>query len=272
MSARDLTGLPILISGASSGIGRATAVACAKAGMPVALAARRADRLDEVCKVISAQGGEARAVVCDVRDVDACARAVETTIDWFGSIYAVFANAGYGLERSVLQTSDAELRAIFETNVFGSLNLIRPAVAQMLSAGRGHVLWCSSCLSKVGTPWHGAYSASKAVQDHLGRAMRCELHRSGVCVSTVHPIGTRTEFFEEVSRRGGGQRLRSNRPMQPPEMVAKAIVRCLRRPRGEVWTSKTMRLMLGLAVVAPGLADRALRRAMRDPVEPQPRP
>lgn len=255
----DLRNLPIAITGASSGIGAATAVACARAGMPVAIAARRADKLDAVAQQIRQQGGKVITVACDVTKPEECAALVDATVREFGSIYGVFANAGYGVEQSFLEQSDADIRAMFETNFWGSVNVIRPALTHMTNARRGHVLWCSSCLAKIGLPMYSSYCASKAMQDHFARAMRHELREQGIFVSSVHPIGTRTEFFEKVKDRGA--KLLSMSPdrfMQPASRVADAVVSCLRRPKGEVWTSLPMRLGLGMAGMFPGIADFAV--------------
>lgn len=261
----DLRGRPIAITGASSGIGRAAALACARAGMPVAAAARRADRLEALVAEIAAAGGRAIAVPCDVDRPADCGALVERTIAEFGSIHAVFANAGYGLERPISEAGDADVRAIFETNFFGTLNTVRPALPFMLKAGAGHVLICSSCLAKLAIPFFGAYSATKAAQDHIARAMRLELAGTGVYVSGVYPIGTTTEFRQSTERASGGFGSAVHTPdrfVQPPERVAAAIVRCLRRPRPEVWTSASTRLAFALGVAFPGLADRVLRSMM----------
>ncbi len=259
----ELAGKPIAITGASSGIGLSAALACAKAGMPVAIAARREDKLHEVVAQIKAAGGKAIAVRCDVDDPVACADLVDQTVRAFGSIYAVFANAGYGFEAAVDDTSDDQLRAIFETNFWGTMNTIRPALERMKAAGQGHILMCSSCLSKIGMPYYAAYSATKAAQDHFARAMRHELSPLNIHVSSVHPIGTRTEFFEKSNERSKDARLSIGTPdamLQPPAVVADAIVRCLRKPVGEVWTSARMRTLLGLTVLAPHITDRVLGR------------
>lgn len=277
----DLTNKPIAITGASSGIGRATAIACARAGMPVVLAARRLDKLERVVaeiraiNIVSRDGqttkGRAIAVETDVTKPEDCARLIDRTVAEFGSIYSVFANAGYGYEKAVLDTPEAEIREIFETNFWGTLNTIRPAIAAMRKAGPanearnnttqplGHVLICTSSVAKIGVPYLGMYSATKAAQDHLGRSMRHELHGTGIHVSTVHPIGTRTELWEVLEKRSGGKTKFSSRTpasfMQPPERVAKAVVKCLHKPRGEVWTSLPTRVVLGLSVVFPGITD-----------------
>lgn len=260
----DPRGRPIAITGASSGIGRATAIACARAGMPVAAAARRLDRLESLVAEITAAGGRAVAVECDVTRPEDCQRLVDRTVSSFGSIYAVFANAGYGLERPIGAIADPEMRAIFEANYFGTLNTIHPALPHLLGARAGHILVCSSCLAKLPMPWFGAYSATKAAQDHIARAMRVELAGTGVHVSGVYPIGTTTEFREATRRVSEGTEGAVHTPrafVQPPERVADAVVRCLRRPRAEVWTSRTARFACALGVAFPGLADAVLRRS-----------
>jgi short-subunit dehydrogenase len=266
MTRIELQGKPIAITGASSGIGRATALACARAGMPVAIGARRADRLEALVREIEAMGGRALAISTDVDNPEDCMRLIDRTVEHFGSIYSVFANAGYGNEGLAHELTDEQLHAIFRTNFFGSMWTVRPAIEHMLRAGGGHVIMCSSCVSKLGLPMHAAYSASKALQDHFGRAMRIELAPKGIHVSTVHPIGTKTEFSEKVQERSGAERQGLRTPkwmVQDPSVVGDAIVASLRKPRGEIWTSVRMRLTLALATAFPALGDRVLTKRFR---------
>jgi NAD(P)-dependent dehydrogenase (short-subunit alcohol dehydrogenase family) len=264
LTVSGLQGRPIAITGASSGIGLSTALACARAGMPVALGARRIDRLNTLAAEITAAGGRAIAVEVDVTKPDDCRRLIDRTVEAFGSIYAVFANAGYGFEAPVHEVSDEQLRAIFETNFFGTLNTIRPALERMLPAKSGHILICSSCIAKIGIPFLGPYCATKGAQNLIGRAMRHELAPLGIYVSTVHPVGTRTEFFNKPGA-FGPDAMPSRAPdafMQSPERVANAIVRCLRRrpPPAEVWTSLPARLGFATLNAFPGAADFVFRR------------
>ena len=259
----SLAGKPIVITGAGSGIGRAAALACAGAGMPVVLTGRRREPLEAAAREIEAVGGRAAALAGDVTDRVHCGAAVALCVERFGSIYAVFANAGYGVECAAHEMSDADMRAIFETNFFGTLNVLRPALPVMRAAGRGHLLVCSSCLALLPLPYYGAYCATKAAQHHVSRAMGVELRGSGVWVSSVHPVGTRTEFFDTADRRSpkraGLMRVgASDRFLQPPERVAKAVVRCLRRPRPEVLTSHAARLAFEFAAMFPGATNAAL--------------
>ena len=259
----DLSDKPIMITGASSGIGAATALACAKAGMPVALFARRQERLEVVKEQIERDGGSAVVVVGQVEDVDANSELIAKAQEAFGDVYGVLANAGYGAEVECASMSIEEIRAMFEVNFFGALNLVQPMVAQFRERGSGHAIMVSSVLSKIGLPYYGAYCASKAAQDHFCRAMRHEVAREGVFVSSVHPVGTKTEFFDEAANRSGGKLEfagSGDRFMQSPEKVAGAIVKCLHKPKGEVWTSVGARLAMGASVMMPGVTDLILRR------------
>lgn len=264
----DLAGQPIAITGASAGIGRATAIACARAGMPVAVGARRLDRLSELVREIESFGGRAVAVEMNVDAPADHERLVTTTIDRFGSLYAVFANAGYGEAVPVHEMTLARARAMFETNFWGSLATAHAALPHLLRAGRGHILLCSSCLARFSMPFSGIYCATKAAQLHAARAMHYELSPRGIHVSSVHPIGTRTEFFDEAKHRS----VREYRPlidppgksffMQPAETVANAVVKCLRRPKPEVWTSALTRWAMAAAAAFPTVSSAVTRRMM----------
>ncbi len=263
MATINLTGKPICITGASSGIGRATALACARAGMPVVLSARRADELHTAAEEIRAAGGRAETVVADVCEDGSGEAIVARCAEAFGSVYAVFANAGYGYESAHHDSSPEQVRAIFEANLFGTLRLIDAALPRLIERRSGHVLVCSSCLSVVPTPYYWAYTATKAAQHHLASAMRFELREHGVHVSSVHPIGTNTEFYDEARRRSARARFLGRpgaRHSQSPERVARAVVAGLRRPRPEIWTHVGARLVFNCSSLTPRLRDAVLRR------------
>ena len=260
---RVLTDQVIIITGASSGIGAATAIECAKAGMDMVLNARRADRLEQVAAQIRDLGRKSTIVAGDVTEGGISARMLDTAQESFGRFDVVFSNAGYGFERSVVQMDDQELRKIFDVNFFASFELIREAAKRLISDQRpGHLLMCSSCLAKFTLPFFSAYSATKAAQNHLCRAMRLELARHHIEVSSVHPITTTTEFFEVSNQLSGKADTTSNVPdhaskmfVQTPERVARAVVRCLRRPRPEVWTSHIVRSVAGVMTAFPFFFD-----------------
>ncbi len=274
MAATDLSGRVIVITGASSGIGRATAIECGAAGMHVVLAARRFDRLEQAATEIEAAGGRALPVQCDVQCDDQVDQMVRRTLERFDRLDAVFANAGYACFSPVLDVPDDRMRDIFETNYHGTLRCIRAAVPVMRDTSEwGHVLICTSAASEISIPMYGAYAATKAAQDSIGGALRAELHGDGIAVSTVHPIGTRTELFEAASKLspnpGGGL----NTPaalMHSAERVARAVVRCLRRPRPEVWPSVGTRWGVALTTAVPFLGAWSIRKIMLSRCERKP--
>lgn len=273
---RTLTDNLILITGASSGIGAATALACARAGMDVVLAARRVEKLQGVAKQIETIGRRALAVACDVNRDDDVERLFDQTWQTFGRLDAAFANAGYGLFGSVLDTGLQTHRDIFETNYYGTLRTVRAAVPYLRKtdsdnpgSGLKHLLICSSVVSEVGIPMFGAYCATKAAQDSIAGAMRAELADEGITVTSVHPVGTATEFGEQArehSTDNAASQRGSNTPKafeQTAGHVADKIVKTLRRPRPEVWPSTLARYAAALTTASPRLTAWALRRHMR---------
>lgn len=257
----DLNDKVIVITGASSGIGAATAVACAQAGMDIALAARRVDKLEEVATKVRQAGRKALVFPCDVAKDDDVQNLVDQTLATFGRLDAAFANAGYGQFVSVLEMTDQAVRDMYEVNFHGTLRLLRAAARPMIEKREGHLLICSSAASEISLPMYGVYSSTKAAVDSLAGAMRVELCRSGVMVSSVHPIGTSSEFFEAAKDRSNHPLFHMNTPAsltQTPEQVARAIVKCLKRPRPEVWPSNMARFGLAITTAFPRLAARVM--------------
>jgi short-subunit dehydrogenase len=265
----DLTGKPIAITGASSGIGAATAIACARAGMPVAIAARRVEKLELVAQRIRDVGGRVIVSRVDVASKADCQRFIDETIKAFGSVYAVYANAGYGVEVAVHDMPDQQVRDMFETNFFGTMNTIWPAIPPMIKAKAGHVLICSSCLAQMAIPYYGVYSATKAAQHLVGRSMRMELQPYGVHVTTVHPITTKTEFFDQVKTRTGSSELIEHSPqafVQSADFVARCTVKCLRHPKPELWTGVSgqfVRFGMAVTTLMPRVGDFFVRGMVR---------
>jgi short-subunit dehydrogenase len=263
--ASNLQGQVIVITGGSSGIGAATARACAAAGMDVVVAARRVDRLQAVIADVEKLGRRGLAVACDVDRATDIQRLVEQTLVTFGRLDVAFANAGYGVVGPVCDTTEQQAHDIFETNFHGTLRLIRQVVPVMRKSGRGHILICSSSASEIGVPLYGVYAATKAAQDSIAGAMRAELADAHINVTSVHPIGTTSEFFDDLEQ-AGHEGVALNTPqwmMQTPEHVAKCIVRSIRRPRPEVWPNPWIRLAMALLTACPRLSAWAMRRHYR---------
>jgi len=254
----SLAGKHIIITGASSGIGAATARACVKAGMRCTITARR----EKCLKKISVELGEACSYIAGDVTEDGFNQRL---LNGAGEVYAVFANAGHGLDQKMIDCNMTQCEALFKLNVFSAIELASLAAKQMIANKRGHILFCASCLSKFATPQHGAYSASKSAIEAMAKSMRMELKKEHIFVSTVHPIGTQTEFFDESAKRSGNKNstFATQTPswlMQPPEKIANAVVRCLRKPKSEVWTSFPMRLISTTFSAFPRVASTIIQR------------
>jgi len=236
-----LGGKTIIITGASSGIGAATARACIAAGMRCVITARREDRLKKLCTEL---GGSCSYIAGDVTENGFN----QHLLDESGEVYAIFANAGHGLDQKIVDNNMEQFEELFKLNVFSAVELASLATKEMIKRKSGHIILNASCLSKFSVPHNSAYCGSKAAIEAIAKSMRIELKKNKVFVSTVHPIGTKTEFFKESSSRSGTEfsDFEKNSPawlMQPPERVAKGVVKCLRKPKPEVWTSLSMRLI-----------------------------
>lgn len=185
----------VLITGASSGIGAATARAAAEAGFRVALAARSEEKLGKIVAEIGAD--HALAIGCDVTDYDSQQRMVEQTLDRFGAIDAVFANAGVGGEPGGFSSAPVESwRRIVEVNILGVAFTLRASLVALKRA-RGHVLITGSVAGRrilAGS----MYSASKWAVTAIGYNLREELRGSGVRVTLIEPGMVDTPFFDEA--------------------------------------------------------------------------
>ncbi len=231
--------------------------------MDAVLNGRDAGRLEQVAATVRKAGRAAETIVGDVTGLGISERLLDTAEHRFGRFDVVFANAGYGFKRPMHEVDAVELRRIFEVDFFAPVQLLRDAARRLLAQKRrGHLLMTSSAVAKFTLINFAAYSAAKAAQNHVCRAMRMELRRHGIEVSSVHPITTRTEFFDRAGQYLGEppdpEHAFDHVPrwlLQSPERVAEAVVRCLRRPRPEVWTSLTVRLAAGLVTAFPRLAD-----------------
>ena len=228
--------------------------------MRVALCARRKDRLERLAALIAERGGEAAVHAVDVTDPVAVPAMVDVVAARWGRLDVLVNNAGRGLAAPVEQTTDAELRDLMELNLVAVLGATRAALPIMRRQGSGHIINVSSVLGRRAAPYRAAYSATKFALGALSEALRVELTGTGILVSLVYPIGTRTEFFQtEVQK----VPWRPRGPVQSAEHVARSILGCVRRPRPEVYTYQPARILTIMSVLAPGLVDRVMRRVLR---------
>jgi NADP-dependent 3-hydroxy acid dehydrogenase YdfG len=184
----------IMITGASSGIGQATARAALQAGARVILLARRKDRLD----ALADGSGKALAVACDVTQPDQIANAVRQGLARFGQIDVLINNAGQGLYAAVEEIEAAEFRALLELNLIAPLMMMQAVIPPMRRQGAGRIINVSSGATLATYPGSAAYTSSKAGLNMLSGVARLELAEAGITVSTVYPFMTRSEFYQSV--------------------------------------------------------------------------
>jgi NADP-dependent 3-hydroxy acid dehydrogenase YdfG len=211
----------LLITGASSGIGAATARRAAEAGFRLALGARRKTQLDKLAREL---GGRGRAIArgCDVTDWAEVEGLTEATLERFGRIDAVFANAGFGAKRGFLEESVEHWKAMIDTNVLGVALTIRATLPHLLDRDSGHYVLTSSIAGRRVLPG-SLYSATKWAVSAIGEALRQEIRRmhesERIRVTMIAPGMTDTEFFDE-------------RPAKAlaPDDIARAVIYALSQP------------------------------------------
>ena len=232
-----LNGTVTAITGASAGIGEATAVAIAAEGGSVVVGARRRDRLDALADEL---GDRVAVVEMDVRDPAGSRRLVDAAIATFGRLDALVANAGIGAYGGIMDLTDQQLSDMMDTNVAGTVWPIRAVVPHFLEAGSGDIIIVASVAGLRGAGDEAVYAATKFAQVGLAGGLDRELREKGVRVSTICPGGTATEFAMGAGRTpdmpGLDEMLRA-------EDVAAAVVTVLRQPRTMrtlVWSMRSI--------------------------------
>jgi short-subunit dehydrogenase len=182
----------VLITGASSGIGRALAVELGKRGARLGLTARRAEELLKVAEEVGRAGGEALALPADVRDPEAMREAAERVRERWGRVDVLIANAGMSTTTAGTRLDAGEARDVISINVLGVVNSVAAVLPAMLERKAGHLVAISSLASYRGLPKSGAYSASKAAVSTFFESLRVDLRRSRIDVTVIHPGFIRT--------------------------------------------------------------------------------
>lgn len=249
----------VIITGASSGIGAATARLLSGRGYRLSLAARRLDRLEALAGEIKSAGGQALPVATDVTNLEDIRNLVQSTLGAFGAIDILFNNAGIGridwLER-LDQVDDIEFQ--IQVNLTGAIQMTRQVLPYMIERHSGHIINMSSVAGLIPVPAYSVYAATKYGLRGFTEALRRELRPAGIQVSGIYPSGVRTEFR---GRRGATRRSRIRTPdslRMDAEHVARGVLRLIRRPRRALVIPGIMRLAAGTNAVFPGLADRVI--------------
>jgi short-subunit dehydrogenase len=255
----------IVITGASSGIGLATARRAAACGARVVMSSRNEDDLRAAAEEICARGGRATYCVADVADDGAVDRIGETALREFGGLDTWVNNAGVSIYGRLTEIPMADKRRLFETNFWGVVNGCRTAVRLLRHRG-GAIINIGSEVSDRAIPMQGIYSASKHAVAGYTDALRMELEHDGVPISVtlVKPSATNTPFVEHARNYMDEGVPALPRPVYAPEVVADAILHCAERRVRDIIVGGAGRAQVLLAALAPRLTDLYMERTLFD--------
>jgi hypothetical protein len=225
-------GKVVIVTGASSGIGEATAREFGRAGAKVVLAARRVDRLEAVAKEIAAMGAEALVVAADLSKLEDIQALVKQTLEKFGRIDVLVNNAGFG-RLDWLENLDPvkDIEAQFSVNVMGVIQTTRQVLPVMIKQRGGAVINMCSMAGLVATPTYTVYAASKHAVHGFSEALRREVKPWGIDVSLIYPGGVVTEFSQHAGIKRKTNATTPKFMLLTAEQVGKAVVKLVRRPR-----------------------------------------
>ena len=248
----------VLVTGASSGIGRSLALRFARAGASLALVARRAGELEKLAAEIRGAGGRACVLPCDVADRDAVAQTAALAVERLGGVDLLVNNAGYGHHRPFLEWDLADMERVMRVNYLGALYFTKALLPQMVSRGKGWLVFVASVAGKLAVPDETAYAASKFAMVGLAEALSLEVEEAGVHVLTVCPGVVDTPFFDaEALERMSAT---SRRSMVEPEAMTDAVMRALARGAREVTYPRHIAIAYLFRALAPQFLRSQIRR------------
>lgn len=240
----------VVISGASSGIGRATAVRLGQRGYRVALLARRRVLLDQVAGEVEGAGGEARVLAVDVTDAGAVQEAMAEVEEAWGDVDVVLVNAAIRIEGSLLEIPGEVIRQTMETNYFGAVNLVYAALPSMRRRGEGHFIFMNTLNGRWSNRLEGPYVAAKHALLGFAGVARKEFGDLGIAVTSILPGRVDSAMIDHLT-------VSPIQPKIPPDRIARAVARAIdRRPAEMVLPPLRGRLLIYTGVVFPRLADR----------------
>jgi 3-oxoacyl-[acyl-carrier protein] reductase len=223
-----LAGKTVLVTGASAGVGRATAIALAHHGANLVVTARREERLLELCEEIKLLGIEAVYHAGDAVEESTAQQAVSLAIDTFGHIDILINNAGAGNYKNLVDTSVEDYDALMNANMRSGFLFSRYAVPHMIEQKSGTILFISSIAGLQGAPGESVYCASKFAQSGFAQSLDAELRKHNIKVGAIFPGGVKTEFALGKGRTEEG--IRSSKMMDPAEVAEAIVFACLQPP------------------------------------------
>jgi NADP-dependent 3-hydroxy acid dehydrogenase YdfG len=232
-AARPLAGKVALVTGASSGIGEATAVALAEAGAAVAIGARREDRLDALAARLRDGGAAVLQLELDVTDEQACADAVGRTREELGGLDVLVNNAGVMLLGTIVGAGTEDWRRMINTNVLGVMYMTHAAIEGMVEQGSGDIVNMSSVAGRVARKGSGVYNASKWAVNAFSESLRQEVTGRGVRVSLVEPGAVTTELTDHITQpeaKAAAETMYTSMQALQADDIARAVVYVVTQP------------------------------------------
>jgi short-subunit dehydrogenase len=264
----------VLITGASQGIGKSTALLFAQQGYNVVLAARNADHLNQVCQEITDSGRSALAIPTDVRQFDQVNNLVESALDQYGSIDVLINNAGIYISGPVAQFSLEDWHQAIDTNLWGYIHTIHALIPHWVTRGSGTIVNVGSIGGKVAIPYLTPYTTSKFAVTGLTEALRTELAPKGIHVCGIYPNLIKSSFLERAIFRGVNEQDVHDRRQQvkrtlavptieEPDDVAQAIWKAVKNQEDEVLVGSA-KLSATTNAFFPGLMQWALKHIFKN--------
>ncbi|MCK4431162.1 MAG: SDR family oxidoreductase [Candidatus Aminicenantes bacterium] len=256
-----IKGSRVLITGASSGIGKAMAFELADRGAKLAITSRRFNNLRKVAEDIGYAFPDLPAPIvipCDVTGMENVERLVKSCVDHFGGIDILINNAGIGVYGDTERTTLDDFHLVMEVNFFGAVNCVLEVLPLMKKNGKGLIVNIASVAAKHGVPYLGAYSASKAALVALSQSLRAELSNSDISIMIVYPGYTQTDFFAKEKKVGGAHRPPG--PYTSVQKVAKTIVRAIESEKQDLVLSLEGKALTFSQSLMPWLVERAMER------------
>jgi short-subunit dehydrogenase len=241
-----------IITGASSGIGRATALAFAENGARVVLSARNVAALRQVAQQIGAAGGQSLVAACDVPRQDQVQYLVAEALSCWGQVDILVANAGQYIRAPIARLSLTDLEKSMAVNFYGSVHPVLAVLPHMLARRSGHIVLVTSMDALTPLPPDTPYVAAKCALTGFGEVLRQELRGTGVYATTVLPGRVDTPLLDDVEVPWISAKI-------SPEAVARAIVRAVARRKARVIVPPLANLLYYMNVLSPGLFDWAVR-------------